>query len=155
MPLGILLAVVALSCASRRKPRLGMRGGRLSGCPGSPNCVCSEDKGKPSWIEPLTFQGTPDEAWKVLKDAVKKLGGTIEKEGEGYLWATFRTKLFRFVDDVEFRMDAERRVIHVRSASRVGYSDLGVNRKRVELLRTRFDERQSTPPGKNGTVTGK
>jgi len=146
VPLGILLLVAAMSCASRRRPKLRLSEGRLSPCPDSPNCVCSEDKGKPSWIEPLALQGDPDKAWEKLKDIVEKMGGTIEREDDGYLRATFRTKLFRFVDDVEFRMDADKRMIHVRSASRVGYSDLGVNRKRVEALRSRFNEAMNSLP---------
>ncbi len=70
------------------------------------------------------------------------MGGKIEEEHDGYLWATFASRLFRFVDDVEFRMVSIDGIIHVRSASRVGYSDLGVNRRRVERLRTLFNQKK-------------
>ena len=63
----------------------------------------------------------------------------IVKEEGGYLHAEARSFLFRFVDDVEFMFDADQQVIHVRSASRLGYSDLGVNRRRVERIRRAFN----------------
>lgn len=138
IPLAIAAGSVAMSCASRRQPRTGMVDGKLLPCPGSPNCVSSEEKNGPFSVDPLTFKGAPEVAWESLKRAVQGMGGKIEQEAENYLWATFRTKVFRFVDDLECRMDAANGVIHVRSASRVGYSDLGVNRKRVEALRSGF-----------------
>jgi len=73
------------------------------------------------------------------------MGGKIQEEHDGYLWATFTSRVFRFVDDVEFRMVPSDGIIHVRSGSRVGYSDLGVNRKRVEKLRAGFDQRDKEP----------
>ena len=66
------------------------------------------------------------------------MGGQIEQDTGAYLWAAFRSKGYRFVDDLECRMDIDSKVIHVRSASRVGHSDLGVNRKRVEALRSKM-----------------
>jgi uncharacterized protein (DUF1499 family) len=82
------------------------------------------------------------------------MGGRIEREGDGYLWASFATRIFRFVDDVEFRMVADQGTIHLRSASRVGYSDLGVNRRRVAEIRNRFDRaagHAETTGGNDGT----
>jgi len=72
------------------------------------------------------------------------MGGKIVLEDGSYLWATFSTRIFRFIDDLELRMDEESDVIHVRSSSRVGYSDLGANRRRVEDLRLRFAQSQSS-----------
>jgi len=129
----------ALSCATRRQPTVGLVGERLRPCPGSPNCVSSEEEGIPSWIEPLAFEDEPEIAWGRVGGAVRDIGGKVQEDSDGYLWATFTSLVFRFVDDLELRMDAEARVIHVRSASRVGYSDLGVNRKRVEKLRAKFN----------------
>jgi uncharacterized protein (DUF1499 family) len=137
-PLVILLALVAMSCASRRQPRVGLANGRLRVCPGSPNCVCSEKESGPFSVEPLTFEGPADKAWKSLRQAVQRTGGRIEKHTGDYLWATYRTTLFRFVDDLECRLDGANHVIHVRSESRVGYSDFGVNRKRIDSLRSEF-----------------
>jgi len=70
------------------------------------------------------------------------MGGKIEEEHDGYLWAIFTSRVFRFVDDVEFRMVSTDGMIHMRSGSRKGYSDLGVTRRRVEKLRTLFNEKK-------------
>jgi len=127
-----------ISCASQAPVTIGLRDGKLVPCPNTPNCVSSEHKGKRSEIEPLVFHGTPERAWEKLKAAIVSIGGDIEKDETTYLWATFRSKIFRFVDDVECRMDEKNKVIHLRSASRVGYSDMGVNRRRVEKIRSKF-----------------
>ncbi len=129
-----------LSCASS-PPRAQLADGKLRPCPNRPNCVSSESDSASSRIEPLTFQGPPEKAWSDLKETVREMGGKIQEEHEGYLWTTFTSKVFRFVDDVEFRMAGDG-MVHVRSASRVGYWDLGVNRRRVEKLRTLFNQKQ-------------
>jgi uncharacterized protein (DUF1499 family) len=135
----MLLAV--LSCASN-PPKVQLVDGRLRACPKSPNCVSSESDSASSRVEPLTFQGPPEKAWSDLKETIRELGGKIQEEHEGYLWTTFTSRVFRFVDDVEFRMVSTDGIIHVRSGSRVGYSDLGVNRRRVEKLRTLFNKKR-------------
>lgn len=132
---------IYLSIDSRRARETGLLNGRLRSCPGTPNCVASEDSGKDSYIEPLEFSGEPGAAWEHAKEALTGLGGRIEKDTGDYLWATFRSRIWRFVDDTELRLDAAGKVIHVRSASRVGKGDLGVNRKRVERLRNLFKAR--------------
>ena len=132
---------VYLSIDSRRARETGLLNGKLRPCPGTPNCVVSENSGKDSYIEPLTFSGEPGAAWEHAKEALTGLGGRIEKNTGDYLWATFRSRIWRFVDDTELRLDAAGKVIHVRSASRVGKGDLGVNRKRVERLRSLFKTR--------------
>ena len=134
----------AMSVASRRTKPGGLRAGRLRACPDSPNCVVSETDQRPSvHVEPLPFDGAPETALALLRDVVQRNGGTVREEKGDYLWATFTSRVFRFVDDVEFRLDAARRVIQVRSASRAGYSDFGVNRKRVEMLRAAFESAKS------------
>lgn len=134
--LGIGLAF-AIGCRMNQPPPLGAPQGRLLPCPGSPNCVCSQDADPDHQIAPLTYSGTAGNAFAGLKQLVaSQPRAKITEESPGYLRAEFRSKIFRFVDDVEFLLDEPRRVIHVRSASRVGYSDLGVNRQRVERLRT-------------------
>jgi len=132
---------VYLSIDSRRARETGLLNGKLRPCPGTPNCVVSENSGKDSYIEPLTFSGEPGAAWEHAKEALTGLGGRIEKDTGDYLWATFRSRIWRFVDDTELRLDAAGKVIHVRSASRVGKGDLGVNRKRIERLRNLFKTR--------------
>jgi uncharacterized protein (DUF1499 family) len=139
---GLCLLFVALSILSRKHPEIGIVEDRLKPCPERPNCVCSEEKGKPSSVSPFVFVGNSNSAWASLKQIIKESGGAIEEEKSGYLWATFRSRIFRFFDDLELRLDRKNSVIHVRSASRVGYSDLGLNRKRVETLKVRFNKMQ-------------
>ena len=115
-------------------------GGRLSPCPASPNCVCSQDDEIAHQIKPLSFTGGPREAWQRLTSVVTQLPRTrIVTNGSTYLHVEFTTRLLRFVDDVEFLLDETAAVIHVRSASRVGHSDLGANRARVEAIRQLFE----------------
>lgn len=143
--LAVLLTV--LSCASN-PPKTQLVDGRLRPCPESPNCVSSESDSASSRIEPLTFKDPPEKAWGDLKETIRDMGGEIQEEHDGYLWTTFTSRLFRFVDDVEFRMVSTDGIIHVRSASRVGYSDLGVNRRRVEKLRTLFNQKKDQEAGR-------
>jgi len=114
----------------------------LEPCPASPNCVCSAYPDDTAHaIEPFRYETDADTAWAAVRRAVDGLPRTRVVTSEpGYLRAESRTLLLRFVDDLEFRLDATAGVIHVRSASRTGYSDLGVNRRRVETLRVRFRE---------------
>jgi len=114
----------------------------LAPCPDSPNCVSSlaPASDRTHYIAPLGFSGDPAVAWQRLKTAVlaeKRV--TVLVERKDYLHAEIRSLIFRFVDDVEFSLDAGAGLINVRSASRMGYSDFGVNRKRVERIRTAFD----------------
>jgi len=133
------LLLISLSCAGR-SPEVGLMEGRLRPCPDRPNCVCSEDGEIRAWTKPLVFHGSAKRAWEQLQIAIKGMGGEIQRHSDTYMWATFTTKVFRFVDDMEFRMVDDESIIHVRSASRVGYSDLGLNRRRVEKLRSRFSK---------------
>lgn len=136
---GALLAcllLTALSCGG--PPTAGLLDGRLRPCPSKPNCVCSEHRETNAWVEPLGFEGPPTKAWERLQITIREMGGKIQSQSDEYIWATFRTKVFRFVDDMEFRLVTDDGVINVRSASRLGYSDLGLNRRRVEELRARF-----------------
>ena len=135
----ICLLMIALSATSRHTT-VGLLEGRLRPCPQKPNCVCSEDKDSTGWVEPLTFHGSPARAWERLVAVIADMGGRIQQQDEQYIWATFTTRVFRFVDDVEFRMVPEEGIVHLRSASRVGHSDLGVNGRRVEELRSRFSQ---------------
>ena len=110
----------------------------LPPCPAKPNCVSSQapaaDAGH--YIEPLRFNGDPATAWARLRQALAAMPRTriVEDSGQ-YLRAEATSRLFRFVDDLECLMDRDAGLIHVRSASRVGHGDMGVNRKRVEQLR--------------------
>jgi uncharacterized protein (DUF1499 family) len=136
--MGIAASLLA-ACAGERPTNLGVRDGRLTGCPGSPNCVASQMADERHRIAPLTFHDGPESAFSRLREVLAGRGDTtIIEEDPGYLRVEFHTKLF--VDDGEFLLDREQQVIHVRSASRLGYSDLGKNRSRMEEIRHAFSQ---------------
>lgn len=111
----------------------------LSPCPARPNCVSSEMPPGPAHIAPLRFAGPASAAWQVLQNILVDMGGQIEKVDDHFLHVTFRSRIFRFVDDLTCRLDISNNLIQIRSSSRVGYSDFGVNRNRLERVRMTFD----------------
>ncbi len=120
--------------AGKKPDNLGVKDGKLTACPGTPNCVNSQSDDAQSKIEPL-----PPVSIAEIKGVVEGMERTsIVEETDNYLYAEFKSKLMGYVDDVEFYRDPEANVIHVRSASRLGKSDLGVNRKRVEEIRSKL-----------------
>ena len=139
------LVSVVLSISSRKQPELGLLNGQLRPCPATPNCVCSEQQLEGAFVEPLVYTTTGDVAWREIKHAIIETSGVVLTEQDGYLHAVYETPLMRFVDDVELRLDENNQVIHVRSASRVGKSDLGANRKRVARLRAAFGKQIGLP----------
>ena len=113
----------------------------LPACPDSPNCVSSLSTDEAHATKPFSYGDTPAQAWERLKAAV--LSGkrvTLIKDTGKYLHFEVRSLVFQFTDDVEFLLQESDKLIHVRSASRVGHSDFGVNRKRVEQIRVRFNQ---------------
>ena len=134
----LVTASLFLSARMARTPDdLGLRDGRLAGCPDSPNCVSTTATDARHSIEPLAIEGDPEAAWQTVREAVQALPRTeIVTEQPDYLHAEVRSLVFRFVDDLEVHLDRAAGKIHFRSASRTGYSDFGVNRKRVESLRS-------------------
>ena len=125
----------------KRPSNLGVTGGKLAPCVSKPNNVSSQadPSDQMHHIAPLKFSGDGDAAFQRLAKVVSaQKGATIVDQHGNYLHAEFETPLMGFVDDVEFLLDAPGKQIHVRSASRLGYSDLGVNRKRVETIRAAF-----------------
>jgi len=138
---GWVLTMYVLSAMGKRPDNLGVNEGRLAACPSSPNCVCSQDEDAGHAIEPIAFTTDADEAWAKLKKVLAERPRTrVVSESENYLHAECTSLVFRFVDDLEFQLDRESKRINVRSASRVGRSDLGVNRRRVEEIRKAFAE---------------
>lgn len=115
---------------------------RLSPCPSSPNCVSTLGQTENHAIAPYRYEKTLAEAKAVLKQVFGELSRTeLVQEEEVSLHYEVRSFLFRFVDDVEFLFDDATKTIHFRSASRVGYSDFGVNRKRMEEVRSLLEGR--------------
>ena len=108
---------------------------RIQPCPKSPNCVCS-DAVDDHAIAAFELATDPQQTWQKLHDYLKQQSAyTLIEIQDDYLRAEARTRLLRFVDDVEFELREEAGIIAVRSASRVGYSDLGANRRRIEKIR--------------------
>jgi uncharacterized protein (DUF1499 family) len=138
--LPVVLLAAILSLMSTILPA-GENTHTLAPCPASPNCVSSQADDREHFTEPLRFTGDATLAWKRLKSALAKESRlTIIEDTGSYLHAEARSLVFRFVDDVEFVLNAGDSVIEVRSASRTGYSDFGVNRRRVDRLREAFSE---------------
>lgn len=134
MALGLLGLI---GCAGERPNNLGAREGVLAPCPGSPNCVSSQAANERHRIAPLVFSGEPGAAFARLKQVLSSRSDTIIMDDlPDYLRVELRTMLF--VDDGEFLLDRSNKVIHVRSASRLGYSDIGKNRSRFEDIRRQF-----------------
>jgi uncharacterized protein (DUF1499 family) len=132
-----LIPMALFSFSGQRPNNLGVSAGQFAPCPNTPNCVSSQSSDPGHKIEPLSYGTSPEQAFQHLKTAIQSLKNTkIITETENYLYAEFTSSLMGFVDDVEFHLNKDRNVIEVRSASRLGESDLGVNRKRVETLRT-------------------
>jgi len=140
----IAMALTAITSCSATPPAGTLLDGHLRPCPDSPNCLNSEQEGR-RYTEPLPFSGNVAESRTKLEKIIGEMGGVLQISQDNYLWATFTSRVFRFVDDLELRFDAERGVIHVRSGSRVGYSDLGVNAKRIAKLRHRFLQDSHNP----------
>lgn len=141
------LTLLALTGCSQDRPQLGISNNYLQPCANRPNCVSSHPRTPDTQkTEPLRYQGEQRQAFRQLlfllqnrEDAI-----VVEMEHAHYIRADFRTRIIGFIDDVEFFFQ-QPGVIAVRSASRVGYSDFGVNRRRIEEIRQQFDIQMSQP----------
>lgn len=143
LALAVILAIVtAQSCARAKKVTApGVVEGRLADCPSSPNCVASVATDGDHYIEPfrpVAGQTLDDLALGIAAVVREMPRSTVVQESSDYLSAEFRSRIFRFVDDLEILVDRDEGLIHVRSAARTGYSDFDVNRKRVETIRDRI-----------------
>jgi uncharacterized protein (DUF1499 family) len=150
----VFVALIALIIAigapmglfsSTRPDNLGARDGRLALPKRTPNNVNSQiDKNSDAehYIEPLRYAGDPRQAWAALRQAIDGMPRVkVVKSEPNYLYAEFSTRLMGYVDDTEFYLDEKAGVIHVRSASRLGRSDFGVNRERIESIRAKLARR--------------
>lgn len=116
----------------------------LDPCPPSPNCVCSQEDPSDAehYIEPIPYAGPADAALDAIAQAIEAAPRTqITGRGDNRIDSIFTSLIFRFKDDVSFLVDPTEGRIHCRSASRVGHSDLGANRKRIESLRPEIEAR--------------
>jgi len=145
MLVGMVLIVIVggmiWARTASRPSNLGVQNGRLAMLPETPNGVATQSGNTDQKMAPIPYVGDSAVAQKRLMDIVSgMLRVEIVAHESGYVWAVFRSALFGFPDDVEFSFDDAAKVIHFRSASRLGYSDLGVNRKRMGDIRRIFEE---------------
>jgi uncharacterized protein (DUF1499 family) len=125
--------------SGKRPGDLGVDNGRVKPAPGSPNCVSSQAQDAQHAIAPLAYTGNREHAMEELAKVVQSTPRTrIVTRAQDYLYAEYTSALLRFVDDVEFWFAPDSKIIHVRSASRLGYKDFGVNRARIEDVRRRL-----------------
>jgi uncharacterized protein (DUF1499 family) len=115
---------------------LGIDNGHLISCPASDNCVVSQNADAKHAIEPITYHVDREKAKEILLKVLTVVPRTeVIEQTDNYIHALSKSRIFKFVDDVEFYLPVDESVIHIRSASRVGESDLGVNRRRMEQIR--------------------
>ena len=132
---------ILIFCMGCKTPEIGLTPAGLPPCPDSPNCVTSQATTGKQAVRPFTYSTNKATAFAKIKQIVSnQSNATIMAETPNYLHAKFRSKFMGFVDDVEFWFPDDQPVIHVRSASRLGYSDFGVNRKRVQHIRALFEK---------------
>lgn len=133
-----IIISVSTGCASGGKMNV-----RMDECPGSPNCVSSMSKMESHFIDPISFKGDPQKAMERLEKVILSMKRSeIDIKEQEYIKAVFTSAVFRFKDDVECLLDKDKGVINIRSASRLGYSDFGVNRARVEEIRKLFEQQE-------------
>lgn len=136
----ILSLLIALIAGCSMGGRMTVK---MDECPDSPNCVSSMSKKETNFIEPLRVSGDPKNAMEKLEKVILSMNrAEIEVNEKGYIKAVFTSAVFRFKDDVEFLLDPDTGVINIRSASRLGYYDFGVNRARLEKIRKLFTEQE-------------
>lgn len=141
MGLGLaVLAVVGVGVYKTLTPpgHLYAVTGEFAGCPSRPNCVSSVASDDEHRVASLAHTGDTLRAVSMLREVIERMDGRVVRESDGYLHAVFTTPTMRFRDDVELLVHADGR-IDVRSISRFGYRDFGVNRDRVEELRRNFE----------------
>ncbi|OCQ92834.1 hypothetical protein BCD64_08850 [Nostoc sp. MBR 210] len=115
---------------------LGIDHGHLTACPSSPNCVVSQNADAKHSIDPIAYHVDRDKARAILLKVLTVVPRTeVIEQTDNYIHALSKSRIFKFIDDVEFYFPVNESVIHLRSASRVGESDLGVNRRRLEQIR--------------------
>jgi uncharacterized protein (DUF1499 family) len=151
----IVLCAIILSCTGKRPSSVGLTNDRLFPCPKSPNCVSSMSEDEAHYIESLTYPSEKQQAYAALLRVISdQARATIIEQSDNYLHVEFKSKYFRFVDDVEFYFPNNEPIIHIRSASRVGHSDLGVNRKRMHHVREQYYKALEKQTGMSAKESG-
>lgn len=140
VPLLAIAGLYFLSLTSAKPDNLGVVDGQLAKCPASPNCVSTQDPEKT--MPAIPYIGNADQTLDKIKSTIESncVRASLCSQSPGYIHYEFTSLLFRFVDDVEFFADDNTRLVHFRSASRVGHSDLGANRNRMKKICERLNQ---------------
>jgi len=134
-----LIVMSTVGCAGHAQDSRSATPADLAPCPDSPNCVSTKSKDPDHAMTPPPYIKSGKESMDRLLEIVRSMKrATIVSTTPSYLHVEFRSALFRFVDEVEFLLDDSARLIHFRSASRTGYYDFGVNRKRMKEISDRY-----------------
>ena len=140
----ISVSVLVFSCSGKAPLTIG----KFRNCPDKPNCVSSKNIDVPNYMGPIYYKGSLNIAKVDLLLTIKTFDSAkIKKEMDQFVHVEFTSNIFRFIDDVEFYL-IEPGVIHFRSASRIGHSDLGVNRRRMNRIRLAFNKRNKNQGSK-------
>lgn len=133
-------ALMLVGCGAGTANLRADNGGKLAPCDSGPHCVSSETSDKDRHVAPLTYSNSRTIALLRLEEIINGMeGAKIIKQAPNYIYATYTSAVFGFVDDVEFVLPADSHEIQLRSSSRIGYYDFGVNHARVEAIRKRFE----------------
>lgn len=138
----LLLATYALGCGGRMPDGLGVGDGSFAPCPNKPNCVSSFADDEDHQIAALAIEGSAETAWMGLQAFLEEAPRVeIVTSSRNYIHAVYTSSVMRYRDDVEFLLRRGEKEIAIRSASRVGYGDMGTNRNRIEAIRNALAER--------------
>jgi len=137
----IIIYFIYLGMKSHSGSPAGLIKQKLSPCPDTPNCINSEFRTDTThYIDAMSYQEkSAGEVILAIEKVIQKTGGEITTINEKYVAAVYKSKLFRFIDDLEIRLDDTDKLIHFRSASRVGRSDFGINIERINLIKNELD----------------
>lgn len=136
----VLVIVIVMTVKNNQRPKgLGIIDGKLAEVPETPNGVSTQTSDLEKKVEAMPFKETLEESKIRIKDAIMAYGGgDIIREEDDYLYVVFKTGTMKFKDDAEFYFDSSEKLIHFRSASRVGHSDMGLNRERYEAIKVHY-----------------
>ena len=140
--MGAIIMLWGISgCSGSRPENLGLKNNLLAACPESPNCVLSQKSDPKHQIQPIRYAGSLEDTKEILNHVIRSMDDTrIITQNAVYWHIEFTTFWLRFIDDVEFYFVESEALIHLRSASRLGYWDFGVNRKRMKAIRSQFEK---------------
>lgn len=140
----IVILIILMFVKNNKTPKsIGLKNGRLAPMSDKPNAVSSQTNVIDKRVEPLKFIGNLNNSKRLILDVINQFKNvTIIKNEKNYIYVVFASELMKYKDDVEFYFDENNKLIHFRSASRVGYSDMGVNRKRYDDIRKRYENKE-------------